>query len=347
MPTAESPSRATFESEAVLVAGSTIPPDAPLTLVVTLGRRLSSGSQVAISLPTAVQEESGVLWSIPTIDAAAPGGIRLGGTAGDRLEVLEAKRGTGGAGRIVLRATRVLEEGETIRVGLTGQVPQVVPRRPFRIWEVDGSNGTIAALPEANVDLPPVASAPAVHVLAALPADVVAGETAALRLAALDPYGNVDTRFAGRVALSGDLAGVPAEVVFTDADRGMRSVEVAVSGAPGVRRVTVRAELAAGPREVASNPVRVWPSRPKLRRYFGDPHAHSGSDVSSFATLGGDHRGHFVTSEDALGFMRDVAALDWGATAEHDTGLSGPTWLENQRRVAALDAPGRFVTLLG
>src|SRR5262245_26514565 len=76
-PTAESPSHATFEADGELVVGSTIPDDRPLTLVVTLGRRLSSGSQLAIAFPTAVQEESAVLWSIPTIEPGVPGGFRL------------------------------------------------------------------------------------------------------------------------------------------------------------------------------------------------------------------------------------------------------------------------------
>jgi hypothetical protein len=345
-PTTESPSRAAFEFAGDLVAGSSLSADNPLTLVVTLGRQLSAGAQVAVAFPTAVQEESEVLWSIPTVEPGVPGSILIGGTASDRVEVLFAGRSPSGAGRVVLGLNRLVEAGETIRLGLTGQVPQIVPKRPFRIVEIDES-GTIAGLSPANVALPPVQPAPAVYVLATLPADMVAGESAPLRLAALDPFGNVDERFRGRLTLAGDLAGIPAEVTFGDVDAGLRVVDGVRAAGTGTRRVTGTAELAAGPAEVASNPVRVWASRPKVRRYFGDPHAHSGSDVASLSSQGGDHRGHFVTAEDALAFMRDVAGLDWGATAEHDTGLTSQTWLENQRRVDALNQAGGFATLLG
>src|SRR4051812_14301286 len=81
-PTSSSPSTAAFEFDGALVAGAQIPDDAPLTLVVTLGRRLAAGSQIAVSFPTAVQEETDALWSVPTAEPGHPGSIRLGGSAG-------------------------------------------------------------------------------------------------------------------------------------------------------------------------------------------------------------------------------------------------------------------------
>ena len=93
--------------------------------------------------------------------------------------------------------------------------------------------------------------------------------------------------------------------------------------------------------------MRVAAGNPPARRFFGDADVHSGSDVDSFATTGGDHRGQFVAADDAFEFARDAASLDFAIAAEHDLGLTSDTWLANQRRVDALDQPGRFVTLLG
>ncbi len=345
--TGVSPSRAVFEHDGPIVVGAEIPVDQPLTLEVTLGRQLVAGSQIAVSFPTAVQEESDALWSIPTVDRDAPGSIRLGGSAGDRVEVAEAARADGGAGRVVVRATRLLEAGDTIRIGLTGQAPQIVPHAPFRIVEVDAADNSIAALAPENVALAPVVAAPAVTLLLSIRSDLAAGERADMRLAALDQFGNVDTSYRGRVTFASDLDGCPTEYAFTAEDAGVHTIEGLRPRRAGNARVTARAEFAGGPRDVASNPVHVSASRPEYRRFFGDPHFHTGSDVATLSTPGGDHRGQFVRSEDAFAYLRDVVALDWGASAEHDTGLTKETWQANQTRVDSFNNPGRFVTLLG
>lgn len=346
-PTGVSTSRVTFEASGALVAGATLGPDAALTIVVTFGRRMPPGSQVAVSMPTAVQEESDALWSIPTLEAGAAGALRVGGDAADRTEIVHAGRARGGAGRIVARLTRVVEAGEQLRIGLSGQLPRALLGAPFRVLELDGSDGSVAVLPPENVAVAPVVAAPAAVVRLSLPSDVEAGGALPLRLVALDEFGNVDAGFRGRVLLDAGPAGLPAEYTFTAEDAGARLLEGRAPRVPGVLRVRGRADLAAGPVAVESNPARVWASAPRYRRFFGDAHFHSGSDVASTTVPGGDHRGQFVSSDDAFAYLRDVAALDWGVSAEHDTGMTAATWAANQRRVAALEQPGRFVTLLG
>lgn len=345
--TGVSTSRAAFDPGVRRVAGTTIPADDPLELVITLGRALPSGSEFAVSIPTAVQEEADTLWSIPTLDPNVPGSVRIGRGDDASVELVEARRIAGGAGRIVARLRKPMDAGATFRIGLTGNVPQIVPTTPFRIVERDGATGQVAALSPTSVQVAPVVAADAVWVNLSIASDTTVGESSEMIAAALDQFGNVDREFRGTVALSTDLAGCPATYSFTEADAGRHVFPGLHAGRAGIHRVALRCTLAKGELNVASNPQMAWAAAPPFRRYFGDAHFHSGSDVDTLVTPGGDHRGQFTDSAAAFAYLRDVAGLDWGVSAEHDTGLSRTTWLENQRRVDALNQAGRFVTLLG
>ncbi len=340
-PTRLSASRATFDTNVALVSGSQIPTEKPLVMTVTLGRGLAAGSQISVAFPTAVQEETDALWSIPTMDPGQPGSVRAMGP----VEVLAAGRIEGGAGRVVLGLTSDVQAGEKVSLALSGQVPEIVPLRPFRVWEVDRADGSIAELPPENVAIPPVVAAPAVTVRLVAAGDGVVGTPFDLRMVALDPYGNVDAGYRGHVELTSDLAGCPTDYVFVESDRGIHVVNGLVARQPGIHRVSGRAAVRGADLAISSSPVLIAASTPAYRHLFGDPHFHTGSDVENLTTPGGDHRGQFVTAEDAFHYLRDVAGLDWGASAEHDTGLSSETWLADQRTVDALDQPGRFATL--
>ena len=346
-PTATSTSRLTFESRQPLIAGGTILPEDPLVVVFTPGSRLETGSLVALAFPTAVQEEAGDLWSIPVLEAGKPGACMVAESSIGMIEIATAGRIKGGAGRIVFRATRRLEAGESVRLHMSGQVPKVVPRRPFRVFELDAATGDLARLPDRQVEVPPIVAGNATRMIATLPSDAGTGERVRLRLAAIDRFGNVDTAFRGQVALSGSLERFPDSVSFGEEDRGLKTVEADVGSRVGVARITVAATLSSGASAVESNPMMVWNGTPPMRRFAGDAHFHSGSDVVSVTTDGGDHRGQFVSSGDAFAYLRDVAGADWGISAEHDTGLSSATWLANQQHVATIESEGRFVTLLG
>lgn len=347
-PVKESTSTVTFEPHAEIVVGSSIAPSDPLVLVYSPGQRLKSGAQVAIFFPTAVQEETDALWSIPSTDPQATGYVRIDGSTSERVHLDDASRARGGAGKIVLRTTRLVEAGEPIKVLLSGNAPQVVPHQPFRVWEAD-PDGIVSALPQGNIALPPVVPGAALTVLLSKGADCVAGTPFELHAAAVDAYGNVDTRFNGSLSFQKPSTGLPATYQFSDADNGLHTfkgvVPNALGSAPFVVEATVR--VGSGEHVIKSNPSKIWPSRPQFSRYFGDAHFHTGSDVENFAVPGGDHRGQFVSATDAYWYLRNVASLDWGVSAEHDTGLSAKTWLDNQNRVARFNDAGRFVTLSG
>ena len=347
VPTGVSSSRAAFAPHAPLVAGAQIPDGDPLTLAITLGQDLPAGSEIAVSIPTAVQEEADTLWSIPITDAGQPGSVRLSGLPDGAVELEAAERASGGAGRIVVRLRRLVSAGATIGIGLTGKAPQIVPTTPFRIVERNGASGEVRALAPDHVEIPPVVAEPAVWLYLTAPPDVAVGEPLDLVAVALDRYGNVDRAFRGAVALSTDLAGAPAAYAYTEADAGRHVFAGVRATRPGAHRVDVRCALATGELSLSSGPIVAWNGAPKYRRYFGDAHFHTGSDVDTTTTPGGDHRGQFVDADAAFEYLRDVAGLSWGVSAEHDTGLSASTWLANQHRVDALNVDGRFVTLLG
>ncbi len=346
-PPATSSSRFAFEPRSPLRAGSNVTDDDPLVMVYTAGTRMSPGSMVAISFPTAVQEEAGDLWSIPTVTDGTPGHCRLADDSIGRAEITSAGRAKGGAGRIVLRMTQAIEAGDTLRIRLTGQVPKVVPKQSFRVVEMSIDTGLPAGLAPENLEVPPVVAGRAVRLVATIPSDAATGEAFRLRIAAIDAFGNVDVSFAGSVRLAGPLDRLPPAVAFNDMDRGQKSISAVAGASPGIVRVTVAATVASGEAIVRSNPMQVWAGAPPMRRFVGDAHFHSGSDVASVTTDGGDHRGQFVASEDAFVYLRDVAAADWGISAEHDTGMSDVTWTANQERVASQQDDALFVTLPG
>src|SRR5262245_47300609 len=79
VPTSKSASHATFTADQELVAGGQIPADHPLTLTITLARDLPRDSQIIVYFPTAVQEETDALWSVPTTKEGEPGFVHVSG----------------------------------------------------------------------------------------------------------------------------------------------------------------------------------------------------------------------------------------------------------------------------
>jgi hypothetical protein len=344
--TRETPSGATFENNEPLVAGSIIEPGSPLVLAYTVGRQLSPHSAIAIVVPTSPPDEPGAFWSVPSLDDGEPGFVSLDEESSAIARIERAGRVDGGGGQIEIRTLDRVEPGTVVRVRLSGNTPRIVPRRPLRLYEVD-PDGVAYLVPPGRSPVPPVVAAPAVSVSIVVAPDVVAGQPTRVRVAAFDAFGNVDTRFAGTLSVSNLPRGVEPLVQFNAADLGQRSLENVRFTGDGVARLEGTAQLAIGNVPVASNPFRVWRSAPAWRRFVGDPHFHTGSNVEKLSSTGGDVSGQFVDSSDAFRFLREDAALDWGASTEYDFGLSAITWADNQRRVEALNDPGRFVTLLG
>lgn len=340
-----SPSSAAFAPGSEVLAGSTVSGERPLEIVYTAGRDLPPGSIVVVEFPVASQEEAASLWSAPSAAGGAPGGVEV--LAPESARLVEAERATGGAGRIAVRLDDGARPGDEVRVGLTGQAPRIVRGEPFRVFEIDGASRTAAALAPERCPVSPIVPGPAEVVVLSLPADGIAGEPFALRAVALDRFGNVATRFTGEVAFAKGPDGLPPARRFSATDEGRFEIGGLTARGDGFVRIAAEVDFDGRRADVSSNPMRVWTGSPETLRLFGDTHVHSGSDVERLSTLGGDHRGQFVVSDHAHRYARDVSALDWTVSAEHDTGMSAETFAANARRLAAFAEADRFTVLQG
>jgi len=101
-----------------------------------------------------------------------------------------------------------------------------------------------------------------------------------------------------------------------------------------VARIVVRA----GGVETTTNPLRVPQAKPELKVFWGDIHGHT------------QHSDGVGTIEEYYTFAREVGALDFAATTDHDDigpRLSDEEWEVIQQSAERWNDPARFVTLLG
>ncbi len=180
---------------------------------------------------------------------------------------------------------------------------------------------------------------PSLQVVPAKPAEVVAvvpslleqGEAASLRVAILDAFANAVPDFEGsvRVRLHTGQADFARESQIEPANLGAVRIPFRVTK-PGVVRFAVEVP---GVGTAVSNPVLCGERAPGLRLYWGDLHSHS--DLSY----------------DAIGntpyeYARDVALLDFYASAEHSEGWPEDAWATIRDRCRRFNHEGEFVTLL-
>jgi hypothetical protein len=256
--------------------------------------------------------------------------------------VLEARETPQGLEHVV-RGKR-LEPGARVTLiygaGPAGARTDRYAERESRFWiAVDGDgDGHAFVLPDSPaVD---VEAGPAQILSAVLPSTAEPGETVRLRLAFLDTTGSRGARFTGDVVLVARPEGleVPEKVSFTEADGGVKTVELRATSR-GVYRLLAQTEHQGGEFLAAANPLLVEPNVAHVR--WGDFHGHSNlSDGTG-------------TPEDYLDYARDVAGLDAVCLTDHDHWGMLPLdehpelWKRIRAATESRNAPGEFVTLLG
>lgn len=174
------------------------------------------------------------------------------------------------------------------------------------------------------------------------PTEGVEGHHVTLQLTAFDRFWNVSPGFTGSVQLTGvDHA---RTVRIGNADGGRKTVEW-TPAKPGFyfpeAIVRARGTTALPPVTVHGNPVRVTTVEPPTRTYWGELHSHSAISADGIGP-------------DPFPYARDAAHLDFFAATEHadDDGMPKgdairpEDWQWITDRVRAMNAPGRFVTLL-
>ena len=249
----------------------------------------------------------------------------------------------------VVRANVVsgsLREGETVRVvygdtsaGSRGLRAAIVAAGPEPILVSVDRDGSGAFEPVAHDATLTSRSGIAAELLLAGPSALVAGEPAALRLAAVDLHSNPSVPFHDTVTLrvvQGDVD-LPRTVEFPRG-QGWTTVPFTPRGEGVVRlEASARADLL----RARGNPMEVFAEPPAERVWWGDLHSHTGH---SFDGVGGG----------VFDYARRVSGLDFHAMTDHSSGPAregftrglGPhVWEEYTAATDAHHAPGEFVTL--
>ena len=172
------------------------------------------------------------------------------------------------------------------------------------------------------------------HRLVAVGPSVIApGSPGWLGVRVEDRWGNVCRDFAGRIELDADgLHGLPERYTFQPGDGGAHRFRDVRAAAPGVHRVTVRAE---GLDAATANPLVCRASHGGPQPYWGDLHGQSNETVGT-----GPVSAHFT-------YARDVAFADFAGHQGNDLQITEAIWDEIKRQANGHDEPGRYVAFVG
>ncbi|MPZ18783.1 MAG: DUF3604 domain-containing protein [Luteitalea sp.] len=303
-----------------------------------------AGGGVRIELPVAYLETAPSYWDQPqTNTPEGRGYVRARASNGAKI-VITLGGATGGIIEcIVMDAS--LDGGESIEIDYVGIVQSLTWDLAVRVeWRGNAQEPwqSISELP--TVDIAPQTAR---TLFAVAPAELQRDTEFDLAVVLLDQFGNRATGYRGIVTLTSTDPRIelPRPYTFTEADAGVHVFENVKYGTLGFQRI----DVTAGELHGRSNYSEVSDALPRLRRYFGESHFHTGSGTNheGFTTTGagGDHRGHFTSAEAAYAYLRDVIRLDFGSSAEHDApAFTDQVWERSQQITDSFNVPGRFTT---
>ena len=171
------------------------------------------------------------------------------------------------------------------------------------------------------------------RVVAVGPSVTAPGSPGWLGVRVEDRWGNVCRDFAGRIELDADgLSGLPERYTFQSGDGGAHRFEGVRATAPGVHRVTVRAD---GLEAATVNPLVCRAAQGGPHSYWGDLHGQSNETVGT-----GPVSAHFT-------YARDVAFVDFAGHQGNDLQITDAVWTEIKRQANGHDEPGRYVAFVG
>lgn len=233
-----------------------------------------------------------------------------------------------------------LEKGDriTIRFGVTDQGS---PGLRLQTFCEDSFEFRVLVDPIATFNFQPLPVQPAISLVPGPPERYVAvlptlrrpGEAFALKLKGEDRWGNPSDRVDVTLRLRPTLpvAGLPEVVKLEPGARAVVLDGLTVAE-PGDLRIDLLDEKGAVAAE--SNPLRIRRETPFLH-YWGDLHGQTEETIGT------------NSAEAYFRFARDLAFVDACAHQGNDFQITGAFWDELNRLTAAMDEPGRFVTLPG
>ncbi|MBR0663769.1 DUF3604 domain-containing protein [Roseomonas hellenica] len=233
-----------------------------------------------------------------------------------------------------------LREGDTITL-VFGDTSGGSPGIRLQTFAEDGFQFRTLCDPFATLNWCEVPEQPVIDIVAGPPATwhavlptlIAPGQDLALGLRADDAWGNPTALVDGtlRLAATGPLAGLPAEIRFAP---GARSHRIAGLRATAPGEIAVTLSDAGGNLLCASNPLRVTAEVP-LRHVWADLHGQSGETIGTNPLRG------------FAAFARDCAFLDAMCHQGNDFQITPEFWAELNAVSAEFDQPGRFVFIPG
>ena len=175
---------------------------------------------------------------------------------------------------------------------------------------------------------------PANELQVVAPSQVVVRSPFNITVRALDNYGNRSDRYRGTVSFSSNEpdADLPDDYSFEENDLGVKTFSGVILNNLGQQQIIVTDNQG---RQGVSNPIVVLENEPELRLFWGDMHGQTKQTVGT-----GDLDEYFS-------FVRDVAALDFGAWQGNDFQVTAELWDEVKEKVKKYHKPESFVTFLG
>jgi len=203
--------------------------------------------------------------------------------------------------------------------------PHVEKTAEFHVMTDGDGDGVYKGIPRNRQPIIEIVPSQAHHLVASVPATIIAGQAFEMQIRAEDEFFNKATDYAGKVTVHDEDGSVVARNV--DVSAGVTRLQLTAT-TTGPRRWRLRGEHLEG----RSNPCRVFKEQPSYRIYWGDIHGHTAlSD------------GLADTAREYFAFGRDVADLDVCAMADHGSAY----WPELVDAVKRFYEPGRYVTILG
>jgi len=305
---------------------------------------IAIGGGIRIELPVAYLETQPYYWNQPQTELQEGRGY-VKATTSDNASI--GIKIYGSHGRIVegVIQENPLNTGESIYLIYQGIVQSFTWELNVRVqWRKsrDDSWRDIQNCPVIKI-LPQKATT----MLLVTPPDVQRSKSFEMAVVLLDKFGNRAIGYREMLTFSStdSNATFPKSYTFTELDSGIHVFQEISYGDLGFQNI----DATDGKLEAHNNYSYVSESAPKLNRFFGDTHFHTGTgtDNKGFTMRGpgGDHRGHFTIETEAYKYARDVMRLDFASASEHDNELfTESTWNKSQEISDSFNSPGKFTT---
>ncbi len=311
----------------------------------TLGSSgMSVGGGVRFELPVAYLETKPSFWNTPQTTSPASGGyVSASASSGARVSI-NIYGARNGIIECILQDNH-LPPGGKVFVEYSGNVQSLCWKLSIRTqWRESAKDRWLRTREYPEMKILPE---PASVMLVVTPADLKVDEEFEMAVVLMDRYGNRATDYLSTLSFksSDSVAIIPASYSFARADSGVHVFK-------GLRFKTIgfqRIDVTDGELKGRHNYTEVASVSPRYRRYFGDTHFHTGTGIDNkeFALrdLGGDHRGQFISEEEAYRYVRDIMRLDFASASEHDAvEFTDSGWAESQQISDSFVDPGKFTT---